>query len=295
MVETAKATQVMVTDDFGRYRPGRLAALLMALARRCPCNWPGQRIALLIRRSAMLFVGSPVDVEVEGFRLRASLNDNVSERKYVFMPQCFDPQERALIAAELPADGVFVDIGANIGIYTLNAARRLGANGRILAFEPCPLAYSRLRYNIALNFAPDLRDRRIVLLPVGVSDRRDTFPLYLDTTNLGGNSLYRHSHDSRSIAVECLTLLEALQSQQVRHIDILKIDIEGAEEQALGPFFASAPPALLPRWLIMENSGQDRRNNLLSVMRDRGYRNAGRFRMNSVYQLAPAGVTRNGH
>ena len=89
-----------------------------------------------------------MDVTVGDIRLRCYLRDNTCERKFVFTPWRFDPQEPSAMAAALPPDGVFVDVGANVGIYTLTAALLLGARGRIVALEPYPLAHERLLFNI---------------------------------------------------------------------------------------------------------------------------------------------------
>src|SRR5205823_755569 len=65
------------------------------------------------------------------------------------------PDDRRMIRlarAVLPADGIFVDVGANIGIHTLAAARRLRAGGgAVLAFEPHPANYRALCHNLRQN------------------------------------------------------------------------------------------------------------------------------------------------
>ncbi|MDZ7734974.1 MAG: FkbM family methyltransferase [Gammaproteobacteria bacterium] len=247
------------------------------------------RLALAIRRLALILAGSPLDVMVDNFRLRSCLGDNVSERKYVFMPRSFDPSERALIVDELPPDGVFVDIGANVGIYTLTAASVLGPVGRIIAFEPCPATYERLRFNININRDSMKAGEGIALLPMGVSDRSGEFDLFLDSTNLGGNSLQKRRDDDQSMKIECTPLLNALRGQKIGRVDILKIDIEGAEEQALVPFFSDAPRALLPQVIIMENSNEERRAALVQTMYRLGYVKTDSLRMNSIYRLMADG------
>jgi glycerol-3-phosphate acyltransferase PlsX len=72
------------------------------------------RAALVLRRMVLRTHPSTIDAEVEGLKLRLYPEGNVCERKFLFMPRFFDPDERALIDAELPPDGVFVDVGANV-------------------------------------------------------------------------------------------------------------------------------------------------------------------------------------
>ncbi|MDZ7641157.1 MAG: hypothetical protein U5J62_03915 [Desulfurivibrio sp.] len=71
---------------------------------------------------------------IGGINLRCAFYDNYSEKKFVFTPWRYDADERQLIREELPVDGVFVDIGANIGIYTLTASKTMGRGGRCIAF-----------------------------------------------------------------------------------------------------------------------------------------------------------------
>lgn len=255
----------------------------MWLTQHCPNNWSGLRLAVLMRRLALLLTESPVDVEVDSIRLRSHLHDNVSERKFVFMPSQFDPEERALIRRELPRDGVFIDIGANVGLYTLTAARSLWAEGTILAFEPYPPTFERLVFNISINFPVAERSPRIIVLPLGVNDKAGTVDLHLDLRNLGGNSLKAGSGGKRAITIECVALLQALQHQEIQHIDILKIDIEGAEARVLIPFFNEAAVSLLPHYLIIEVNEGVQHTELVTVLGQKGYRELKRTRMNAIY------------
>ena len=77
--------------------------------------------------------------------------DNVSEKRMLFTPQYFDPQELAYLAQRITADFVFVDVGANVGGYSLFVAARAGAAARILAIEPQPEVHERLVYNVRQN------------------------------------------------------------------------------------------------------------------------------------------------
>ena len=71
-----------------------------------------------------------MDVKAGNFNLRCQFTDNYSEKKYVFTPWRYDCGEREALVNALPRDGVSIDIGANVGLYTLTAALALGDNGR---------------------------------------------------------------------------------------------------------------------------------------------------------------------
>jgi FkbM family methyltransferase len=123
-----------------------------------------------------------------------------------------------------------VDVGANIGLHTLAAARRVKPNGRIYAFEPAPTTFESLRQTIMMNGIGDVADAR--MLAVGARAERRT--LYLHPIS-GHNSMYPTKGDEErrlgSIEVDVDTL-DALIPPD-RGIDLVKIDVEGAELDVL--------------------------------------------------------------
>ena len=281
---------------FGRFVASPAYARLLDFAQRAPRNGFGKQLARLARALYLWRAPLPVDVEVEELRLRCYLRDNTCERKFVFTPWRFDAAERGAIAAALPRDGVFVDIGANVGIYTLSAAMRLGNSGRIVAIEPYPPAYERLRFNIDATRAGRAEWPRIDALAFGVADRPEFRELTIDPGNLGGGSITpARARFSTPVAggrvrIECRPLLGILADLGVDRIDALKIDIEGAEDCALAPFLDGAPPALLPRRLAIENSDHLWKTDLRGAITRHGYRVEVRTRLNTVYARQEMGT-----
>ena len=94
-----------------------------------------------------------------------------------FMPWRFDLAERTLLVEAMPDDGIFVDVGANVGIYSLYVARHLGRNGRVLSFEPNPAAYERLETNVRLN--NEALCCSISPLQLGIADQESFLDLHL--------------------------------------------------------------------------------------------------------------------
>lgn len=275
LTRSNKALQPETATQFGFHAPNSLVRALIEFCQSRPVTPVGRRAALWLRRLAMLIHGPVFDVAVRGINLRLYPGDNVGERKFLFMPQFFDPEEMALIASRLPRDGTFVDIGANIGLYTLNAARTLGPAGRIIAFEPGPEAVRRLRMNLSLNRT----DATITHVECAVGASEGVMGLYLDGSNLGGSSLV-HEHGGDATPVQVRPLLAVLQELGIRSIDLLKIDIEGAEDQALLPFFDSAPASLHPRLMIIERSETSWKQDVLGRLEQLGYRRFGDSKMN---------------
>ena len=274
---------------FGHHRPGFFGALLIALAQRAPHNWLGQQIAQVARKLILLRGKLPLDMEVGPIRMRCYLKDNNSEKKFVFMPWRFDPIERNLLLQVLPADGTFLDIGANVGIYSLCAATHLNASGRVIALEPNPPAFAHLCYNLEATRAVSAAWPRVDALQFGVSDVVGEVELHLDAQNLGGNSIHQRRVAVQSggiVRVLCKPLLLILNDLGVSKVDALKIDIEGAEDLALVPFLRDAPDELLPAYIFMENYERLWKLDLAGALAWRGYQMSTRAKGNSIYHRA---------
>jgi len=276
-------------SPFGHFSPRGGYRRLIEFAQRAPHNALGKQLAHAARSLYLMRAPSPVDVTVGGIRLRSYLRENTCERKFVFTPWRFDPLELEAMAESLPADGVFVDVGANVGIYTLTAALLLGTHGRIIALEPNALAHHRLLFNIDATRAGRADWPRIDVLQLGISDRDEVRELRIDRGNLGGASIaagtarFSDRGSEESLTIHCKPLIQALDDCGVERPDVLKIDIEGAEDLALLPFLAQAPEARLPRRLIVENSDHLWKGDLRAAFGERGYVAQRRSRLNTVY------------
>lgn len=229
-------------------------------------SWMGRRTALVARKLVLKHLETPVLAEIYGVRLRLFLRDNICERRFLFMPQFFDPFEFALIKAELPKDGVFIDIGANVGVYSLMASKSLGDHGKILAIEPNPITFDRLAANVALNAI----SADVSLEAVGVGPQEGTLMLTLHHNNLGQASA-NPDFEGEEISVPSHRLSTLLKRHNIQKIDILKIDIEGFEDEALIPFFTEANPGLFPRWIIIEKSEHQWQSDLLECLKSKTY------------------------
>jgi len=132
--------------------------------------------------------------------------------------------ERAL------GDGmVVIDGGANLGIYTMLASRLVGESGTVLSFEPGPGSFDRLAHNVALN-----RASNVDAINKALSDRCGTASLY---HNLGWPIAYALAdYDGGRTAyeeVETTTIDTEVESAGLGRVDLIKLDVEGAEEAAL--------------------------------------------------------------
>jgi FkbM family methyltransferase len=128
---------------------------------------------------------------------------------------------------------IVVDVGANIGYYTLLAARLVGSKGIVYAFEPEPTGYELLCKSIAINGYTN-----IIATQKALSNVSGKTKLYVDPNHIGVSSLARDSAAVYGGVVGCLnvetvTLDDFLKAIGNDKVDVLKVDVEGAEELVL--------------------------------------------------------------
>jgi FkbM family methyltransferase len=273
---------------YGAWPPDAVVRAILALTRSLPANGFGFRISTPFRRLAIDWLGErPVDTVLWNARMRLYPSRNSCEKNALFTPQAFDVVERGVLAAAIDACAgrksfTFVDIGANVGLYALFVAAHGGANARVLAVEPQPGIVERLRFNVQSNPACD-----VTVVPVAVTDREGEVDLVIQVRDRAGSHVDRGEarvYDGEKLRVPTRPLLAILAEAGIATIDALKIDIEGAEDLALAPFLRAAPPALLPRILLLEER-PDWETDIYALLRERGYVQTERSRFNLVFRL----------
>lgn len=271
----------MTNPPFGHFQPSSAQRQLIERCRALSPSWLNKQKAQWIRRKVLKGLDHPLDLQLDQVRMRCHLDDNVSERGFVFMPWRFDAVERDLMQQHLPDDGVFIDVGANVGIYSCLALTQINAMGRVVSIEPNPQVAARLKFNLSATAeqydTPASRD----VVEQGASDASGEFELFIDDDNLGASSL--HPKAGQSIAIECHPLLALLYQAKVDRVDVMKVDIEGAEDLALVPFLSQANDALLPNCLIIEHNPSQWQLPLQATLEAKNYRLFEQTRMNVVY------------
>lgn len=257
---TVNVTSNLDQPAWGHYGLGRFRAFslnrLRSGSQRKKIRRFWRAIALSFRRETVF------DIERDGVKYRCHTNDNTTEKHLVFGGKWSHEQEMARLIAELPKGGVFIDIGANAGIFTLAAAR---IAGRIIAVEPNPVMLERLRFNVSVNgFA------NIAIVGCAVGEADGSADLHLCTRQLGQTSL--HGNGGETIRVPVKALKTICDEQEVTRIDALKIDIEGYEDRALLPFLRSVSQDLWPRAILTEVIGAANwREDCLHHLQEMGY------------------------
>ncbi len=121
-----------------------------------------------------------------------------------------------------------VDIGANVGCYTALAARGVGSSGAVIAFEPDPENFSFLAATVALNNV-----KNVILVPRAASDHIGKGTLFLSEDNKGDHQIYDSGEHRNVHAIQLTTLDAFLGERGIPRVDVVKIDVEGAEASVL--------------------------------------------------------------
>lgn len=130
--------------------------------------------------------------------------------------------------ARLRERDVVIDAGANIGVFTVFAARRVGPNGHVYAFEPIQKTRSVLLENISMNGASN-----VTAIPCALSDRAGEAGFSVNDTALGSSSGVFVETPGRVESVEVVTLDDFVEREKLARVDFIKADIEGMEKEML--------------------------------------------------------------
>jgi FkbM family methyltransferase len=130
------------------------------------------------------------------------------------------------IRSHLGRGAVFVDVGANVGYYTLVASKLVGSHGRVYAIEPVPSTAVILKANVKMNDC-----RNVLVYDVAAWSSEEEVTLEIPESAYGYASVVRGSDEGKKITVKATTLDEILQG--ATSVDLVKIDVEGAEHEVL--------------------------------------------------------------
>jgi FkbM family methyltransferase len=154
--------------------------------------------------------------------------------RYIYIDGVFERDCWNFVRGFLRPGMVVFDLGANLGQYTLLAARRVGEHGRVHSFEPSHRIFGELQFNVELNGLSE----RCTLNRLAVSDVAGVARLsrYEEGAEVYG-SLGTHQRSEASIVgyeeVQTVRLDDYIETNRIDHIDFIKMDIEGAELLAL--------------------------------------------------------------
>ena len=221
-----------------------------------------------------------LDIVYNGLKLRLSPLGNTIESKILLSSKIREELELNEVKKAVGNRGVFIDIGANIGYYSLFAAK-FGAK-QIISFEPNPILSNQFKKNIALNQFQEI----ITVFECALGDKRGKARLNINEIDLGSSSLLKNDISKKFINVEVYSLLEILETKDIKVIDALKLDVEGFEDKIMKTFFKKSNQKLYPKIVIVEDSGQNLwKWDMISWMCQHGYKSVNRSKSNLILKL----------
>ena len=246
---------------------------LRAAGARLPHNQVGRWGASVLLRAMGGKTERAFEVDVFGTQ-RARLHpfDNISEKRVLITEQFWEAPEREALGALLARSGArlrFADVGANAGLYTLFVASRADARGQALdavLVEPDPVMRARAEANLALSGVAAR------LLPWAAAAEAGRLTLTLHSQNRGENSIEAQHADpgGEAIEVEARPLADVFTALGGAP-DVMKLDIEGAEERALRGMIETCPPDLWPAAILMEGAPGGRNDAAIRLLTGAGY------------------------
>lgn len=128
----------------------------------------------------------------------------------------------------LETEGVFIDVGANTGIYTIKAAKHFNQKGIVLSLEPFPDVMATLHHSIQANGFTNVRLRNFC-----AGDQTGSATLWMNLDQPNSFSLVKMEATKSGLSTFTVTLDELFEWEGLDRFDFLKIDAEGAEKQVL--------------------------------------------------------------
>lgn len=245
----------------------------------------GRALISRARKKALASEEGPFDVKVdEDLLARLYPTGNRCEKRAFAGVQIWDAAERealrSAIQTKIDTPFIFLDVGANVGLYSLyvNAyAKQAGRIAQTIAIEPGVETCARLEANIAIN------DANIQIIRAAVSDAPGTGHLGGGEINRGEAKLLAQSDETETVVVD--TLPRIARTLGITRIDAMKVDIEGHDLKALTTFFEDASKKLHPDLLILE-TGREVVSLLIELCEANDYVVAERTKMNTILKKA---------
>ena len=186
------------------------------------------------KRVLRIVTGDKLRIEIDGLVIQGPVA--ASRILTQIASGSYEAFELRLFTESLATGMVVVDVGANVGYYTLIAARVVGEQGRVFAFEPDPRTLAALSTNVAANGL-----HNVTVIGKAASDGEGDCEMYLDSS-ANRSSLYR------SASLDRVTRRERIETTRVDKVlgrleaDVVKMDIEGGEPAALRGMRRSLKP-----------------------------------------------------
>ena len=162
---------------------------------------------------------------IEGFNIPLQLSDPIQRQIYFGL---YEQPETKLLREKLPETGIFIDVGANVGYFSLLASALVGKGGSVHTFEPIPKNLQVLVDAIESN-----KISNIVTNQVAIGRKKGTIELFINDTEMGNASSIIGPNRKKAVIAPIITLGDYIEISEINQVDFIKIDIEGGEFDAL--------------------------------------------------------------
>lgn len=224
-----KTKDIQTNGSFGYYSPQGLIRVIYILI-KAGFGF-GKLKKIFAKTLSRINKTNPIDIIYHDVKFRLYPHNNTIESKMLVSSRLREGKELDVISGFIKNGGTFLDIGANVGYYSLMAAK-LGAT-KIIGVEPNPIVLERFKANIKFNRF----EKKIKTFQIGIGQKHETMELRLSQTDMGSSSIVNTQLNSDKIKIKVIPLLELLKKEGINKVDVLKIDIEGFEDRALIPYF----------------------------------------------------------
>ena len=172
---------------------------------------------------------APTFTTLHSADITVSLNvdpTNGAVDEYIFIHHQWEEEVAQVLADHLHQGAVFVDVGANIGAFTIPLAKKVTDTGKVVSFEPLPKLIHQVEKSLARNELSN-----VSLINKACGAEVGTQDLYVQAENIGGSSLIKKTAGGEKISLTVTTLDKELAA--LEKIDLIKIDVEGYELEVL--------------------------------------------------------------
>lgn len=159
------------------------------------------------------------------YNLLIKSSDGTIEKEILFTG-IFDLELYDLFCDKININDIIIDVGANIGYFSILYSKLVGENGKVYAFEPAINTFNKLIKNIKLNSITN-----IITNQIGIGNKNETLFIFYDKNNIGSSSYV--SKEKNSIKEK--TIIKKFDSEYkfIKKINFIKIDVEGFELEVL--------------------------------------------------------------
>jgi FkbM family methyltransferase len=208
------------------------------------------------------------------FSVRFHCNTRDYIQRYIYYFGVWEPNITAWVAERLTPGDTFVDVGSNIGYFSLLGAQRVGPTGRVVAVEASPTVFTELEANLALNGASGVR--AICAAATNVRKRLQIYAGGKD--NCGGSTTIAGvAVTAKAVYTEGVPLFELLSVEERASARLIKIDVEGAELDVIAGLHLARPGFREDLELIVEiapdrlMAQRQTPEQILNLMREHGF------------------------